>query len=249
MSNTFTKNYQDGQALTEAKLDTGFQTVQPDKANLALSTTGSTAGHVLQSQGSNVTPDYVSLNDVIADTVISSTAANAIVSAADSSSTPTAGFSNNIQKASTRSTGTSVSYNGVAASTQVTLFQTSSTSIVDITGLSCNITTNGRPIQIYLSPSIPTSSSTANIVRSGNASTTQLTCTFYLYRDSSLVASELHANMFNAASSSWVVYLPVSVVRFTDFAAAGTYTYKLSVQCASNTALTFNNLKLVAYEL
>jgi hypothetical protein len=92
MSNNFTKDYADGQALTETDLDTGFQTVQPSRANLALSTTGSTAAHILQSQGSNVTPEWVSLNEAINDTTMSATAANRILNAANSSTTPTAGL-------------------------------------------------------------------------------------------------------------------------------------------------------------
>jgi hypothetical protein len=92
MSNNFTKDYADGQSLTETDLDTGFQTVQPSRANLALSTTGSTAAHILQSQGSNVTPEWVSLNEAINDTTMSATASNRVIAAANSSVTPTAGM-------------------------------------------------------------------------------------------------------------------------------------------------------------
>lgn len=83
MSNDFTKNYQDGTGLTEAQLDTAFQTVKPSRANLALSTAGSTTKTLLQSQGNNLTPEWVSLNTAINDTTITEAAANKIVLASD----------------------------------------------------------------------------------------------------------------------------------------------------------------------
>ena len=50
-NNTFTKTYADGDALLEADLDSGFQSLQPAIENLALATTGSTNGYVLASTG------------------------------------------------------------------------------------------------------------------------------------------------------------------------------------------------------
>ncbi len=46
-NNTYTKNYLDTQALTEAKLDAAFQSLQMDLAQSAQLTTGATAGQVL----------------------------------------------------------------------------------------------------------------------------------------------------------------------------------------------------------
>lgn len=63
MSNTFTKGYQDGSALTEAELDTAYQTLQLDIANTALATTGSSQGQVLTSNGSNIAASFQSISD------------------------------------------------------------------------------------------------------------------------------------------------------------------------------------------
>lgn len=63
MSNTFTKNYVDGAALTEAKLDTAYQSLQLDIANTALTTTGSSDGQVLTSQGSGIAAAFETIPD------------------------------------------------------------------------------------------------------------------------------------------------------------------------------------------
>lgn len=62
-SNTYTKNYADGSALTEAKLDTAYQTLQLDISNTALATTGSTTGQALISNGSGVAASFQTLSD------------------------------------------------------------------------------------------------------------------------------------------------------------------------------------------
>lgn len=63
MSNTFTKGYDDGAALTESQLDTGFQTLQLDIANTALMTTGSSEGQALISNGSAVAASFQTIPD------------------------------------------------------------------------------------------------------------------------------------------------------------------------------------------
>lgn len=63
MSNTFTKGYADGAALTEAELDTAYQTLQLDIANTPLMTTGSTSGQALISNGSAVAASFQTIPD------------------------------------------------------------------------------------------------------------------------------------------------------------------------------------------
>lgn len=62
-SNTYTKNYVDGSALTEAMLDSAYQTLQPDVANTALMTTGSSSGQALLSNGSGVAASFQTIPD------------------------------------------------------------------------------------------------------------------------------------------------------------------------------------------
>lgn len=63
MSNTYTKGYSDGNALTEAMLDNAYQTLQLDIANAALTTTGSTSGQVMTSNGSGIAPSFQTIPD------------------------------------------------------------------------------------------------------------------------------------------------------------------------------------------
>lgn len=63
MSNTFTKGYADGASLTEAQLDTAYQSLQLDIANTALMTTGSTTGQAFLSNGSGVAGSFQTLSD------------------------------------------------------------------------------------------------------------------------------------------------------------------------------------------
>lgn len=63
MSNTYTKGYSNGVALTEGMLDTAYQTLQLDIANTALTTTGSTTGQGLLSNGSGVAASFQTIPD------------------------------------------------------------------------------------------------------------------------------------------------------------------------------------------
>ncbi len=63
MSNTYTKGYVNGSALTEAQLDTAYQSLQLDIANTALTTTGSASGQALISNGSGIAASFQTLPD------------------------------------------------------------------------------------------------------------------------------------------------------------------------------------------
>lgn len=62
-SNTFTKGYSDGAGLTEAMLDTAYQTLQQDISNTALMTTGSASGQALVSNGSGIAASFQTISD------------------------------------------------------------------------------------------------------------------------------------------------------------------------------------------
>jgi len=63
MANTYTKSYADGSSLTEAQLDSAYQTLQLDIANSALMTTGSALGQALLSNGSGTAASFQSIPD------------------------------------------------------------------------------------------------------------------------------------------------------------------------------------------
>ncbi len=62
-TNTYTKGYSNGAALTEAQLDTAYQTLNLDVSNTALMTTGSTDGQVLTSTGSGLAAAFETIPD------------------------------------------------------------------------------------------------------------------------------------------------------------------------------------------
>lgn len=105
MTNTFTKNYQDGNALTESQLDTAYQTVKPSLSNLALATLGSASNEVLTSAGSNTTPTWKDIGELLTGasasdanaffvkvSAVSSTQANLVMEAFTSISQSQAGL-------------------------------------------------------------------------------------------------------------------------------------------------------------
>ena len=79
MSNTYTKQFQDGSALTEAQLNTAFTTLKPSLSNLSLSTTGSASFQILRSTGSNATPEYDDIGDILANGVMTANGANTVL--------------------------------------------------------------------------------------------------------------------------------------------------------------------------
>lgn len=61
--NGFTKQYDDGSALTESQLDTAYKTLTLDLAQTTQMTTGSTSGHFLKSNGSGVAASFAAVTD------------------------------------------------------------------------------------------------------------------------------------------------------------------------------------------
>jgi hypothetical protein len=64
-NNTYTKTYADGAALTEAKLDTSFQSLKLDVSNTDVLTTGSTSGQVFTSNGSGTAASFQTIADPV----------------------------------------------------------------------------------------------------------------------------------------------------------------------------------------
>lgn len=132
---------------------------------------------------------------------------------------------------------------GQQLSSSSSTFNTSSASLVDVTNLSCTITTTGRPVQIVL---VPDGSNLAYIRAYNGSATSNVAATFQLLRDSTEIN---RVQVVKSFSSSIVTdnYIPPSTIRHIDVPSAGTYTYKLKV--STNTNVNVYYCKLLVYEL
>lgn len=278
MANTWTKNYADGTALFESDLDDLAGTVQPSQANLAYSTTGSTANDVLVSTGSNATPSWSTPNTFAA--TITSAGANAIlgvVSSAQASvstlimaqATGTATYSaslansivgalsscqatvaNLVAQAVTRSNGTAVSNLGVAISASSGSYSSSATTLTDVTNLTATITTSGRPVFITCISAETTDTANSGVFDCTAAAGTATSGEFAFLRGTTIVAvTTLYSESATAAGLRAMV--PPGSFTHIDAVAAGTYTYKMQARSANATSSTVRvtNMKLGLYEL
>lgn len=114
-------------------------------------------------------------------------------------------------------------------------FSTSSSSLVDVTNLTCTITTTGRPVKIELVPDGTTN--TGYIENDTGSSSVSIA----LNKGGTIIGQA------NIAPGR----MPVSVCSYVDVPAAGTYTYKIQaardVLVAGNTHVYY--AKLLVYEL
>lgn len=154
---------------------------------------------------------------------------------------------NAIAATRTRSTGTSVSAGGIGISNECTSFSSSSITMVDVTNLTVQITTSGRPVELYLIPT-STSSNTGYIQSQSSGSGITITNVAFL-RDGSIIANILLSVSISGAglTTETSYYTPRSIGHI-DAVAAGTYTYKIQASTSGGTFI-FNRVKLVAVEL
>lgn len=127
----------------------------------------------------------------------------------------------------------------------VASFTTTSTSLTDVTGLSVSITTTGRPVYVGL---VPANTSTVCSIGATNASGTNVEAVLTILRGSTTIYYTYIAQSATYASNSQLRNTP-GVVWFIDEPAAGTYTYKVQTAVQSGTTATFDQVKLIAYEL
>lgn len=125
-------------------------------------------------------------------------------------------------------------------------FSTTSTSFVDVTNLSVDITTSGGAVDISLIPGsvTPTESLTVGAFRSGESVTGYLV----LLRDGAAIA-EFPIGVLSLSGSITSISLPGSSIRTTDFPTAGTYTYKLQAKGFGGTQVNVSYAKLMAREV
>lgn len=96
MTNSFTKQYQDGAALTEAMLNSAYTTLKPSISNMALSTSGSSSFQVMRSTGNNVAPVYDDIGDILASGTNTTAGANALLAKASGTVTLDQSFADEV---------------------------------------------------------------------------------------------------------------------------------------------------------
>ncbi len=129
-------------------------------------------------------------------------------------------------------------------------YTNATTSFTDVTNLSVTITTNGKPVEIYLAND--GSANTSKLV-SLSASKPLTRGFFRLLRGATTIgdaAIATYASTSPVAAESSQVEVPLGSVRFFDTPAAGTYTYKIQAagyQAGDTVSAMY--AKLVAREL
>lgn len=154
---------------------------------------------------------------------------------------------------------TTATYGGFAASPAINISLTTTTG--HISGSTCTITTNGRPVQVGLMAyngdlvteskvvirfNFPVDSTAAGY---SNGRTTQFSADISLVRDGTIVSSH---RVRTGIRHEYAAY-PPSVAELLDFVPAGTYKYSLYVSTISSDSAQFgaidiSNLRMFARE-
>lgn len=156
------------------------------------------------------------------------------------------------EKLAARVTGTTVTAGGVAISASSGAFSTSSATPAPVSNLSVTITTTGRPVFIGLIPDGSNGTTGAGSYISFNSSSTvDMAATVQILRGATVVGQaeyELASGIGSAAAMK--LRLPPGSIYTKDPVAAGNYTYSISgfITATGTASLTFNNVKLIAYE-
>lgn len=153
----------------------------------------------------------------------------------------------------TRSIGSSVGVRGVAVSGSCGSFTTTSSSYVDVTNLSVQIVTSGRPVELKL---INNGSGQASFgIQADFDSATSGIAYFAIHNGTSVVAEYEMAFTATQNLDGLTLKLPASALSHTasgSSAAAGTYTYKIQAKLVSGTGgatVYVSNCVLIAYEI
>lgn len=151
-------------------------------------------------------------------------------------------------KLAPRATGSTVAAGGFASSSGVT-FTTNNGGIDVVTGLTVTITTTGRPIFVGLVTSGIADSYIKLLYAAGNIVEGQV----FIYGGASGTTELGQIHLIStgyAAGSGAYLQMPPSAISYIDTPAAGTYTYLIKASSTSSAfTLTFQNVKLVAYEI
>lgn len=124
------------------------------------------------------------------------------------------------------------------------VFLSTSFIFVDVTNLSVEITTTGRPVMITLLPTTE-NVTLGSIISSEATGGTLARSVLSLVRDSTAVG---YASIESASGANSLTGVPPSSVFFFDVPAAGTYTYKIQGKSDTNDTLRVFYCKLLAME-
>lgn len=133
---------------------------------------------------------------------------------------------------------------GQQISSNVASFATSSTSSVDVTGLTVTYASSGRPMKIEIMQGTTLASSVLVSSGSGNSAAAEI---FLIRNGVSLGSYELSAQGGGSGGASY--RLPPSSIAWTDLQVAGTYVFQVKALVQSGSTVTFTNVKIIAYEL
>lgn len=146
----------------------------------------------------------------------------------------------------------------VQISTSCGTVQKANTTISDITNLTVNITTTGRPVVLQLQAADGTTSSSFSLSNSSASFGDPFAEARYwglvmFNRDGTDIGRYILENVATSTNGGFSRGWPSSSISYIDSPSAGTYTYKMrwALDAFSDAAaiLFCNNVKLVAYEL
>lgn len=144
----------------------------------------------------------------------------------------------------------------VALSPAVNFFSSTSTSFIDITGLSCTLTTNGRPVRVALVDDVSQNDNNPGELGVDGTSNTLVSAYFKLLRDGTtrVTNAEVTISALGNGANDLNITLPPSSLQGMDVVAAGTYTYSVQGRVnthtgSANPIFYVRNVKLSAYEL
>jgi len=139
---------------------------------------------------------------------------------------------------------------GQQVSSSSGVFNTTSTSFVDVTNLSVTITTTGRPVMLMFTPDGVSVSLPGQLRGVVNSGTTNVNVNFNIRRDSTDIATTAYAELRNTGNEGSNIICPPGFLNHIDVIAAGTYTYKLQAKVSVTTASAIvEKIVLTAFEL
>lgn len=156
----------------------------------------------------------------------------------------TATGANAIRASTTKATGTSVGLGGFAISASCGSFSTANSSATDVTNLSVEIVTGGKPVFVGL---ISSNNFGAELGVRASAGATSA-ANFWIDRGGSTVA-RFGLSVSATGATGTITSVPASSLIHYDIVAAGTYTYKAQASLTTGTSALVTDAKLVAYEI
>jgi hypothetical protein len=255
-----TRNYSDGDDLTEAQLDAANDSIETwgngniGSTNIATGGVEATNLAALSVTAAKIASDAVTTAKILDGNVTGAKLAPGVV---DDS---TLAISSN--QLIIKNSGVSTAKIADGAVTQAkraslgqqlssssSTFSSTSASETSVTNLSVSITTTGRPVFVGLIPDGSTSNSMLQVSATA-AGGGGVIGSFYVYRDSTLVGVT-SARAFQG-TNPMTVDVPVGSLWSIDAPSSGTYTYAVKAKLSTtsgNPSLSVQYAKLIAYEL